>query len=384
VAVMWLHFQNNSMFKSYFTIYLCLFFASPCFAVTDTTKTSKYNWAQEAENSQAALNKQFWSDTRHYYVQSNAGENNFNYWWEAHALDVLVDGYNRTHSNTYIARMDELLNGVLKKNHNTMRIGYYDDMEWMSLACLRAYDATANKQYKTVALQLWNWIKLGWSDVKGGGIAWATDHLNSKNACANAPAAIIAARMYQLDKNPEDLEWAKKIYNWQKKYVVDPATSLVYDGYGNTHKGNMFTYNQGTYIGATLELYRITKDTSYINEAIRNADYVVGDRSKFSPHGILRGENSGDGGLFKGIFIRYLSQLIIKGDLDKRRVATYTKYLQNNGKSLTDNATKKPEYIFGQNWRDMPVSLVSDCSVQLSGIMLFETLDELSRLNKLK
>ncbi|WP_374679474.1 hypothetical protein [Hymenobacter sp. J193] len=27
----------------------------------------------------------------------------------------------------------------------------------------------------------------------------------------------MAARLYQLDKNPDDLAWAKKMYEWQKR-----------------------------------------------------------------------------------------------------------------------------------------------------------------------
>jgi predicted alpha-1,6-mannanase (GH76 family) len=322
------------------------------------------SWAEVADNAQAALTTQYWSVTNRYFYQNNDGNSGFNYWWNAHALDVLVDGYNRTHNSKYLTQMQNLMAGVKAKNNNTMQNTFYDDMEWMSLAALRAYAATNDVFYKTTAVQLWEWIKPGWTTVNNGGIMWASGSPNSKNACSNAPAAIIAARMYQLDKNPDDLAWAKKIYDWQKTYLIDATRGLVWDGYGNKNEGNIYTYNQGTYIGAGVELYKITKEIAYRDEAVRNADYIIGNQLKFSPNGILKGENTGDGGLFKGIFIRYLSQLIIYGDLDNK-------------------ATRKPEYVFGPDWVTLPSGNVSDCSVHLSGLMLFETLDELKRLNLL-
>jgi predicted alpha-1,6-mannanase (GH76 family) len=344
-------------------------------------KVSSTNWAAVADTAQVALTTQFWSTGQHYYNQNNNGNTGFNYWWNAHALDVLVDGYNRTHDAKYLTQMKALMDGVKAKNGNTMRNTFFDDMEWMALASLRAYTATNDSFYKDNAKQLWEWIKLGWTTVNNGGIMWSTGTPNSKNACSNAPAAILAARLYQLDKNPDDLAWAKKIYDWQKTYVVDGTRGLVWDAYGNTNEGNIYTYNQGTYIGAGLELYRITKEAAYRDEALRNAEYIIYNQTKFSPKGVLKGENTGDGGLFKGIFIRYVIQFIENGDMDVTKRAFFLNYLKINGNSLLTKATKKPDYIFGADWATMPSSSVSDCSVQLSALMLLEGLDELQRLN---
>jgi predicted alpha-1,6-mannanase (GH76 family) len=343
-----------------------------------------YNWSQLADSAQLTLTTQFWVESRQYYNQNNSGHTGFNYWWHAHILDVLTDAYNRTRDEKYKVQMKAMIAGVNVKNGNTMWNTFYDDMEWMALACLRAYDATGDIFYKNTAIQLWNWIKPGWSEVKQGGIAWASGSPDSKNACSNAPAAIIAARIYNLDKKPEDLAWAKKIYAWMKAYVVEPARGLVWDAYGNTNEDNIYTYNQGTLVGAALELYLITKDTGYRTDALRVINYVINDQQRFSPTGILKGENTGDGGLFKGILIRYMTQLVERGELDDFTRSTYVKYLEQNGKSLAGKAIRRPVFIFGHDWRTMPANNQSDCTVQLSGIMLLESLDELKRLNILK
>lgn len=342
------------------------------------------DWAKAADQSQTALDVQFYNTTSNYYNQNNNGHTGFNYWWNAHALDVLVDAYNRTKDAKYLTKMDNLLAGCYVKNGNTYWNTFYDDMEWWALACLRAYDATKDEKYKTMARQYWTWIKVGWSDIKNGGIAWASGSKDSKNACSNAPAVIIAARLYQLDKVEDDLVWAKKIYTWLKTYVVEPKRGLVYDAYGNSKESDMYTYNQGTWIGSGMELYRITGQKSYLDDAVRNANYLMNDEVRFSPSGILKGENTGDGGLFKGIFIRYMGQLVLKGVLDDYTRQLYVKYLKNNGQSLYTKAIRMPENIFGPDWASRPTSAASDSSVQLSGLMLFETLDELKRAGLLK
>ncbi|WP_295122812.1 glycoside hydrolase family 76 protein [uncultured Chitinophaga sp.] len=351
-----------------------------------------YNFALAADSGQLALDKQFWSATEHYYLQNNGGHTGFNYWWNAHAVDVLVDGYNRTGNAAYITRLDQLLDGMYKKNGNKWVNNFYDDMEWLVISLLRAYDATGTESYKTLAETLWTEIKKGWTGLAGGGIMWEKNSPGSKNACSNGPAIIIAARLYKLNGNADDLEWAKKIYNWQRQYLINPANGTVYDGTGvtngvitpNTNVSMVLTYNQGTWMGGALELFRVTGNQEYLRNALRTANYVVNDLTKFSPNGVLKGENTGDGGLFKGIFIRYLTRMIVDGNLDEETKNSYLQYMERNGKSLFAKGIRKPEYIFDADWRKQPASATLDCSVQLSGVMLFEALCELEKKGMIK
>ncbi|MCW3093827.1 MAG: glycoside hydrolase family 76 [Ferruginibacter sp.] len=344
----------------------------------------EFDFAKAADSAQIALNTQFWSVDEKYYNQDNNGNKGFNYWWNAHALDVLVDGYNRTKDNAYTLKMDALLDGMYKKNGNKYLNNFYDDMEWMALACLRAYDATKDVKYKNTAELLWLNIKTGWTSVNGGGIMWEKNSPSSKNACSNGPAIILAVRLYKLNAVKDDLDWAKKIYAWQRQNLVESARGVVWDGYNNFNETSLYTYNQGTWLGGALELYTITNDIQQLNDAVRNTNYVINDASKFSLAGILRGENTGDGGLFKGIFIRYLTQLVILGNVDNYTKATYINYLKLNGESLLGKGTLSPEFIFNPNWNVKPTIPKLDCSVQLSGIMLLESINELKRLNIMK
>jgi predicted alpha-1,6-mannanase (GH76 family) len=343
------------------------------------TQPVVYDWAKAADSAQIALNSQFWSADEKYYNQNNDGHKGFNYWWNAHALDVLVDGYNRTKEAAYIAKINDLLDGMYKKNGNKWTNNFYDDMEWMALACLRAYNATNDIKYKDLAQSLWTTIKGGWTSVNGGGIMWEKNSPSSKNACSNGPAIILAVRLYKLNGNADDLAWAKRIYKWQRASLVEPARGVVWDGYGNYNENMILTYNQGTWLGGALELFTVTGDVQCLKDAMRIANYVMNDLDKFSPNGVLRGEGTGDGGLFKGIFIRYFTQLILLGNMDEYTRSLYLKYLSTNGESLLGKAVWRPEFVFHPNWSGLPSNGKLDCSVQLSGIMLLEAINELKR-----
>lgn len=337
------------------------------------------NWAVRADSAQAALNGSFWSSDQ-YYLQNNAGQTNFNYWWQAHGLDVLLDGYQRTKVADYLTRMQQLQQGTKKKNGNTYLNTYYDDMAWQALANLRAYQLTQDPSYKATALLLWSDLKGGWNTSQGGGIAWRKTQLDYKNTPANAPVAILAARLYQLDRNPDDLAWAQKIYDWEKKTLVDPTTGFVWDGInangdGQTNKTWKFSYNQGVYLGAGLELYRATQQSSYLTDATRTASFVLND-SQLSPGGILKDEGGGDGGLFKGILVRYLALLATEPAVPAATRASYVSFLKFNAESLYQKGTRKPQYLFNTNWTTQPSGTV-DGSTQLSGAMMLEVMADL-------
>lgn len=337
-------------------------------------------WAARADSAQAALTQHFWDADKHYYREDNLGKAVYNYWWQAHGLDVLLDGYQRTKKTAYLPQMQQLQAGTKAQNHGTYLNEYYDDMEWQALASLHAFELTRDPAYRATAALLWADIKTGWNKQQGGGIAWRKTQLGYKNTPANAPAAILAARFYLLDRHAEDLAWAKKIYAWEKKALVDPATGLVWDGVngkgdGQIAKNMRFTYNQGVYIGAGLAMYQATRQRGYLADAERTAAYTLTDPT-LSPNGILRNEGGRDGGLFKGILVRYLTLLAIEPATSAASRASYVRFLATNGQSLYQRATRRPQYLFGTNWASLPTDPV-DASTEMSGVMLLEALADL-------
>ncbi len=332
------------------------------------------DWEAVADSVQHATLTAFYSEEGQYIMQDNGGNRTFHYWWNAHVLDVLVDAHLR--GNDQEGRMLAILRGIKSNNNDQLPNDYYDDMEWLALASLRAYHATGNQEFLEATVVLWEDIKTGWNDHQGGGIAWRKNQLDYKNTPANSPAVILASRLYKEWRKPEDLQWAKKIYQWQKSYLVDPVTGLVWDGVNRQgdqqiDKAWRFTYNQGVYIGASLALYELSGDGFYLEEAIKTAAFVIAD-DHLSPGGILKSEGNGDGGLFKGILVRYFTEMILSGHLSADQRKHYTDFLRQNA-LLHYRHIKRPEMLIGPAWNKTAGEVV-DASTQLSGLMLLEAM----------
>jgi predicted alpha-1,6-mannanase (GH76 family) len=335
-------------------------------------------WDAIADSSVMGLNQNFWNVEK-FYSNASPSDNNFNYWPQAHALDVLVDAYQRTNKANYKTYMNDWFQGVKVKNGNTFLNHFYDDMEWNALAMLRAYKVTNDEKWLTETITVWNDIKNGWNETMGGGIAWKKDQLYYKNTPANAPACILAARLYREKGLQDDLDWAKKIYNWQKSTLVNSNTGLVYDGINSNNDGKLqddpgwkFAYNQGTFIGAALELYAITKEAVYLQDAVKTANNMIVD-GVMSPNGIMRSGDNGDGGLFNGIGVRYLCLLIQNSNLSLTARENYVAYLKRNAETLWLKGTDHGKIIFNSNWTTMPGS-TGYLNPHLSGCMLMEAM----------
>ncbi|RYY36656.1 MAG: glycosyl hydrolase family 76 [Sphingobacteriaceae bacterium] len=342
-----------------------------------------YNWALTADSLQDKLYGSFLSSNAKYFVQNDGGNATFHYWPNAHVLDVLTDGFVRTEDDVYKQRMKALLNGIRESNGNTFSNNYYDDMEWLALSSLRAYEVTDDADYLNAANFLWNDIKTGINSNQGGGIAWRKNQLDYKNTPANAPAIIFAVRLNRVTNNAADLATAVSLYTWLKGTLIDPASGLAWDGINGNGDGqigkNLYTYNQGIFVGAALELYRTTKDATYLDDARRAAKATI-TSTELSPGGILKGEGGGDGGLFKGVLIRYFTILAQEPDVPAIERNELVKFLKFNAQTLYTNGIARPGLTISPDWTKKP-SGTTDLTVQLSGMMLIEAAAELNEAN---
>jgi predicted alpha-1,6-mannanase (GH76 family) len=259
-------------------------------------------------------------------------------------------------------------------------------MDWNALAMLRAYNATNDVKFKSATDEVWTNIKTGWNEIMGGGIAWKKSQMYYKNTPANAPAAILAARLYQQFNNQSDLDWSKKIYTWLRDSLYNPGSGWVFDGINSNNDGKKnttwkFTYNQGTFIGAALELYKITGEQRYLSDAINAANFTLSDGTltNFTDN-LLRDEGNGDGGLFKGVFVRYFTQLILTPNLPTNDKQRYVNFLKFNAETLWRQGTDKSNILFGSYWKNKPTSS-TDLTTHLSGAMLIEAAALLKKNN---
>ncbi|SFT20793.1 glycoside hydrolase family 76 protein [Paenibacillus sp. BC26] len=342
-------------------------------------------WENRAEEAQQALSDLFWNPAIRLFdieipCPDGACNTIFHYWWMAHAVDALVDGYERTQDAKYALLLEEIYEGLLTRNGGAFPNELYDDMEWMAIAWLRAYKALGVEKYKAAALLLWEDIQTGWNDHMGGGIAWQKSQLDYKNTPANGPAAILAARLYKQFGRDEDLQWAEKIYSWLKHNLVNPDNGFVWDGMNREGDGAIdkewkFTYCQGVFIGAAVELFRITGEQAYLEDAMRTA--AASEKELIEAgSGLLPDEQDGDGGLFKGILVRYL------GELAKEVPSSFgaaLPLLVRNAASLWEHGRDENRCVFNTDWSSKPAERVT-LSTQLSGIMLLEQLAVLEQL----
>jgi predicted alpha-1,6-mannanase (GH76 family) len=332
------------------------------------------DWKAAADSSSRALTQQFWDGTDHYFWTDNHGNKSFQYWPNAHALDVVTDAYLRSNSDYYKAFFSQWFEGVRKKNGNRWYNNFFDDMEWNGIALVRVYSATNEQKYLDAAKEIWGYIIEGWNDYAGGGIAWERDNnIWSKNACSNGPASILAARLYAATGENEYQEWAKKIYDWEKAHLFNSGTGAVYDSEngktGEVNKSWVFTYNEGTFIGAAVELHKITGEKAYLNDAVLAANYTT---TILVNNSLLKDEGTGDGGLFKGIFIRYFTDLIGQERLSNTDRTRYKQFLKYNAETLWTKGTYKPAVAFGPYWGTAPQTGNAGLTEQLSGCMLME------------
>ena len=336
-------------------------------------KPEVYNYASLADSLQDATYNTFISADRNYFVQNNTGNTSFNYWPQAHMLDVLLDGFLRTKNTQYTLRMKALLNGIKVKNGGAYPNEFYDDMGWLANASLRTYNVNSDPDYLTVAQTLYTEIKGGSNNTAGGGIAWQRSQLYYKNIPSTGNATILFARFYELNGNQADLTLAKNLYSWMKTTLVS-SMGVVYDGINRNQDGQIdnweFTYNQGLFIGSAVELYNCTKDASYLQDAELVANNLIADPN-LSPNGILKSEGQGDGGLFKGVAVRYLTELIQLTALDDADRTKYAQFLQRNAQTLYDKGVARPSMMISPDWTTQP-SGNTDLTTQLSGVMMIE------------
>lgn len=360
------------------------------------------DWNHVADGMAQALIRHFWGANfegypqRYYfnYESDLANMTTNHYWPQAHAMDVIVDAYKRTGEKQYLNFYPLWWVGAPKHNFSGKEIDpwwneFVDDMEWITLAQLRMYETTQREEYFLKAKQMYNdWIWSTWGPEKEepwkGGITWKTDVSKSKNACSNGPAAIIAARIYTMydeivnpGEKPKEsyLREAKKIYAWLRDNLYDAETGKVGDNMNAQGKVSpaVYTYNQGTFIGAACELYKITGDKQYLAEAARAANYVIDHMS--TNNGVLSDATSGDGGLFHGIFFRYFVKLINEPDLDYATRKKFHDYITRCATVMVENGVNKETMLYGGNWWSAPTSEKGvGLTPHLSGCMLVEAM----------
>ncbi|MGW5715955.1 glycoside hydrolase family 76 protein [Amycolatopsis sp. NPDC003865] len=287
----------------------------------------------------------------------------WNYWWQAHLLDTLVDAQLRAPSASRLALIRSFVRSVRLRNFGRWTNDYYDDIAWLGLALQRVQSLGIDAGPALAAID--TQLLSGWTSAAGGGIWWRRGD-DFKNAPANGPAAIFHARSGNLAR-------ARELTDWLTSTLVDPSTGLVRDGIrADTGElvEHIYTYCQGVYLGACLEL-------SEMDNAARTVRAVA---SHCAPGGVIRGQGGGDGGLFGAILARYLA--LAARALPGPEAAIARSLVVASAEACWSGAAEGP--VFSAYWdRPAPWPLPEDAperdlSVQVGGWMLLEAAATLS------
>ncbi|MCU1629534.1 MAG: glycoside hydrolase family 76 [Pseudonocardia sp.] len=303
----------------------------------------------------------------------------WHYWWQAHLLDCLLDAQLREPSDRRGRELAALVRGIRLRNLGRWTNDYYDDIAWLGLVVRRAGVRLRRTGPKAVAA-ITARLRAGHTPAGGGGIWWRRGD-DFKNAPANGPAAILLART-------GDVARAVAIVDWMAATLVDPDTGLVRDGIRPdpvtgvwTVEGIAYTYCQGVYLGACVELAERDGDPRWARRAAAVVEAVREHLAE--PDGVIGGyDDGGDGGLFNGILVRYLADAAVR--LPALAPTAAHLVTASAERAWENRATDASGPVFAHDWRrparqPRAGTPESALSVQLSGWMLLEAAARLER-----
>lgn len=171
---------------------------------------------------------------------------------------------------------------------------YYDDNSIVGITLIEAYKHFRDKVYLDKAKEVVKFLKTGEDNNLYGALWWNESEKNiqgnensNKPACANGYAAQFLLEYYKVCPEVEKvdvLDFAKRLYGWIKQHLEDTSdhcywNSIDASGFINKTK---WTYNTGVMIQNGVDLYQITSEKSYLEDAIASAkgSYVYFVRSR--------------------------------------------------------------------------------------------------------
>ncbi|HWX96151.1 MAG TPA: glycoside hydrolase family 76 protein [Solirubrobacteraceae bacterium] len=154
---------------------------------------------------------------------------------------------------------------------------YYDDNDWIGIELVRAYELTHDPTVLASAEAVMAFEMAGWDTNQEhacpGGIPFSNAaENNDRNTVTTAPAAELGAQLYRITANAQYLQFALKAYEWVRRCLLAP-TGLYADHISpkGVVEPMLWSYNQGTMIGAGALLYQATGNSGYLYEARQSA-----------------------------------------------------------------------------------------------------------------
>ena len=159
---------------------------------------------------------------------------------------------------------------------------YYDDNDWIGLELVRMYELTHAQALLGSAEGIMAFEIAGWQENPKlgcpGGIPFSNlAENNERNTVTTGPAAELAVQLYRNTQDIEYLRFAEKAYAWVRTCLLN-AEGLYADHINRRGivEPTLWSYNQGTMIGAGTLLYEATHEGGYLFEARQTAKAALG------------------------------------------------------------------------------------------------------------
>lgn len=206
------------------------------------------------------------------------------------------------------------------------RMNVYDDQMWLVREFMKAYSVTGEQKYLEEAEHLTAYVLDGWDctlDASGhenGGITWGPGYV-TKHSCSNGPMVSPLVWLSELYKGKPDeitvgtiapdgsrsrrtlkksacyLDFAEKVYSYQKDHLLRPDNGVYDDMMGGYRTGGgdveyetvdgkryrrhtalfdrvgpPISYNSGTMLSGAADLFRATGKTEYEADLVSLSD----------------------------------------------------------------------------------------------------------------
>ena len=158
---------------------------------------------------------------------------------------------------------------------------YYDDNEWVGIELARLYELDHDPAALQQAEQIMTFVMSGWQTVGPtgqplpcpGGVPFSNTKGNTaRNTVTDGPGAELAVQLYRITHEARYLQFAEMAYAWVRECLLEPS-GLYADhiNLNGTVEHALWSYNQGSMMGAGVLLYQATRNGAYLYQARQTA-----------------------------------------------------------------------------------------------------------------
>jgi hypothetical protein len=188
---------------------------------------------------------------------------------------------------------------------------YYDDNEWVGIELARLYELDHEAAALAQAEQIMAFVIAGWQTTGPGGqplpcpggVPFSNAANNTtRNTVTDGPGAELAVQLYKITHEASYLQFAEMAYGWVRQCLLEPNdlyADHISDNGAVQH--TLWSYNQGSMMGAGVLLYQATHDGAYLYQARQTAKAALA----YYPYSRLSNENP----FFVAVYFRNLMYL---------------------------------------------------------------------------